>query len=141
MRELLDDSWRTAAWQRSMDSERMSQIDCGWELLAGNQELIKAMGGRSVSITPVFLGPAQRMLRPVILGDVLMMMDFDERATEAVLAANWPTARRKLRSDDPPEQWNAVLHPVARMLTPSLDRAALRRFQEMTDRRLVATAL
>jgi hypothetical protein len=141
LREMLDESWRTQAWRRSMDSERMSQIDCGWELLAGNQEIVKAVSGRSDTLIPIFLGPAQGVLRPIILSDVLWMMEFDQRAEDAVLSADWPTARRKLASGESVQELNPILHPVARLLTPSLDRAAFTQYRDMAERRLIATAL
>jgi hypothetical protein len=135
---LLDEKADRAGQIRALLCERMMELDSARLLASGKLSLSSISGG-----TPT---PAQAAvglaLRPMAIGDGLLMIRFTTAMKQAFERSNDFPTFNKTRPQYPPEVMNnSWRHVLARILLPSFDRSIETSFRISASRRLGATAL
>jgi len=133
MEALLDEAeWRRTV-VRSMQFERMIQIEDGQIFLKGQGG---PFGGPPVASLTLL------MLRPAWVLDTAFMAEWTTQMANALAAANWPAAAAHIPARIKRHPFvDNVAHLFSSTLLPSCERAVELSFRTLATRRMAATAL
>ena len=136
--ELLDEERSEKALLDGLRGERVMQLDTA-KLLADRKLDLNAVAG----VTP---GQRRGMVPPVprgmIMTDAVIMATHVGDLMKAYeKSPDFPAFRQNVPPMPAQLRQNPLLHPVANMLMPALDRFILQQYRSKVDRRLTAVAL
>jgi hypothetical protein len=137
--DLLDQHALHSGMIRSLQRERMLQLDSVRMAIQGGLIPANLIG---------FASPPPRAqtvlgwpMRPLFALDGVYMMDWSRRWIDAMRQENWPAARQVRSPESSADSWQKVVHPLSRILLPSLERAAHLHYRALASRRMAAIGL
>jgi hypothetical protein len=137
--ELLDERSPAQGQHRAYRGERAAQLDTMKRLHSGQLSInAGAGGGGGGTALQSTMGYA---LKPMILSDADLMVAYMTHAIGALDKPTWPQYRAVVPEITSKLAASPLRHPFARMLLPSLDRAAERHYRVLAERRMAAVAL
>lgn len=143
--ELLDDRPIHEGRKRALRGERVMQLDAATALAYGKIPLDQLSGSPSDGRTPEQRRRAAKVsgyaIKPIALNDALIMIRYATGLVESGEADDLHALRAKLPRFPMEVKENHVMHLVASMLLPSLDRAIEQDFRNLATRQTAATAL
>lgn len=142
--ELLDDKPSREGHRNGLRGERVGQLDTALAVAEGRMPLWAITGGPPAAGPPAAVQALVRYpLRPAMLADARLMLQYTTKAIEAAEAPDWPTARKVVPDDQQMIRYkqNPAKHLLLSILMPSLVRSTEQHYRGMTDRRMAATAL
>jgi hypothetical protein len=142
--DLLDDRASRESYRLGIYGERMSQLDTARCVADGRLSLANlsgaglGVGGRPNPVAAV----ATFAAKPVALSDGRLMIDHTTALLRAFEASpDWPTYQAKAPPYPKDVANSMVVHILAKIMLPSMERATLTHFRNTAERRLTATAL
>jgi hypothetical protein len=137
--ELLDEEPQRQATLSALKSERLSQLDTVLSIVHGRVPLTALAPGA----TPRFgRGTALYRMRPMMIGDAILMIDHMTAVIDAASrAATWPAYRKLAPKAIDDSVRGSFRHIMVALLLPSTDRFLQNRYEHATRRRLTAAAL
>ena len=140
--DLLDDKPARQSYRLGIYGERMAQLDTARCVADGRLSLATLTGGGLGAGPNPVASVATFAARPIALSDGQIMLEHTTARLRAFEASpDWPTYQTKAPPYPADVADTMVIHVLAKVMLPSLDRATQSHFRNTADRRLAATAL
>ena len=138
--ELLDEKPVSEGQRLAYRGERAAQLDTMRRLHSGELSF-NAIAGGAPGGSQALQSTLGYALKPLMLSEAELMVSYMTHVIGALDKPTWPAYQVAAPNILNRLGASPIRHPFSRMLLPSLDRAAERHYQALTERRMAAIAL
>ncbi|MCH7596425.1 MAG: hypothetical protein IID35_07685 [Planctomycetes bacterium] len=140
--DLVDDTAYASAGRLTTMGERMLQLNIFQTVWSGQASFGAMVFFGGVTPPSLLERVAKYPLGPLLQADALYAMKLLTPSADAIGRTDWAQLQASLPDDATPDSWiDAVVHPLSRIIIPSLGRVFLLHFRSLAGRKMAATAL